>query len=160
MIATVRAVLRFLEAIQSFQPNAQPSAQLPDQIRARVMREVIEIRRLAARVVQMRVAISEGRTELLAPAMCVTDRRAPVGQCHEVPRGSERGVTVGKPGVVSKAAHTVAVHAEQLHGVVPAQIQAGAQIEAPAKRMMIVAQPVLGADIAEERAELQMAKVF
>src|SRR4051812_12910994 len=159
MVAAVDTILRFFNPVEPLQPNAQAFPQLPDEVRARVMRAVVEGFDLPGGVVEIYVTISNGRTELLAPAVRVPDRRAPVWQRLQVAVKLERSVTVPESGIVAQTADAMAINAKYLGRVVGSEIQAAAEINAPPENVLTVPRDILRPNVTEEGAELHMAEV-
>src|SRR5882672_459714 len=104
MVPAVRSVMDFFEAVQAFQPDAQPLPQLPDDVSTRVMRKVIKGRILPGRVVQVYVTVGDRGTKLIVPLVGVTRRYAPVGQRLEMALSIKRRVGIEKSSVVAQAA--------------------------------------------------------
>ena len=118
MVTAVQAILSLLEAVDAFEPDTQALAQLPDEVGAGVMTEVIELAEVVVssgselcwQAVQIYVSVSDGRAELVAPLVCKASHRAPIWQSLEVTVILERGVAVQEPGVIPLTAHTMTVN--------------------------------------------------
>src|SRR5262245_34662376 len=59
VVAAVIAIVDFLEAVEAFEPDAQALAQLPDDVRARVVGGVIEGAGLSGSIVEVDITVSE-----------------------------------------------------------------------------------------------------
>src|SRR5262249_2336719 len=100
MVEAVHAVLSFLEAVEAFEPDTQTLAQLPDEVGAAVMTEVIELAQgvvssrseLCWETVQIYVSVRDGGAELVAPLVRKASHCAPIVKGLELAVALERGV--------------------------------------------------------------------
>ena len=122
MIAAIHPVAGLLKAVETFQADAQPLAQLPDDVCAGIMAGVIEFTKsvvsscseLSWQTAQIHIAIRDGRPELVVPSVREAGHRAPILQGLEVAVAIESGVAVEEACVVPLTAYTVTVNTEQL----------------------------------------------
>src|SRR5690242_15645787 len=118
MVAAVHAILRGFETVEAFQADTQALAHLPDEIGAGVVAGVIKGGGLSGGVVEVDVAVTDRRTELLVPVMGKTERGTPIGQSLELAVTLESGVTVEEAGVIAHPTDALAVDSQELQRIV------------------------------------------
>ena len=90
----VGATLFLLVSVKSFEANAETFTNLPDQVQAGVMGDVVSVRALRELVIQFYVTVTRGRTEIIVPLVRETDHGTKCRDRCELSRSIESSIVI------------------------------------------------------------------